>query len=275
VRDDPRRLTYDQAEARRSALIASLLNFGCGVLAMCLFHLVPWPFIPFAIAGAVGLTFIAARPYASRRAFLVILQLDYVTGLFACIAGTQVQVRLGDLEEVFRAVQVSMIVISFLSPITILGVFWILAFASTAVVQFIVWPMEVVRYLPLEEPWLSIGIGAVAIALLVHRHRSARLTRELAATRAQRTTLEQLARMALAVRDLANTPLQTLTSGISLLRADTRSRQIVLDAMSTAVAKLGTLNEVLVTFEPYVPWSGDESFDAIERIERLSPRRRA
>jgi hypothetical protein len=262
-------------EAWRSALIASALNLVVGATGAIAFRragiLPAWPLVLFACVGAATLIYLLARPHASHRACMVALQLDFAAALICSAAGTEAQARVGDVNEVFRAVQVSTIIVALLTPSTTVGVLWIVLFAASAAIELETWPVAVKRAVPVEEPWLSAGIAIVALALLLHRHRSARLERELADAHTQRATLEQLAMMALAVRDLANTPLQTLTSGVALLRADTPRRQAVLDAMASALAKLGTLNRVLMTFEPYVPaWTGDEGFNAVERIEKLA-----
>jgi hypothetical protein len=82
------------------------------------------------------------------------------------------------------------------------------------------------------------------------------------------TRIEELARMSLAVRDLANTPLQTLELTLELLRRSDADPTIV-ERLSRSLQRLRRLNELLASYEQDVVWTArQESFDAVRVLER-------
>src|SRR5262249_10892574 len=83
--------------------------------------------------------------------------------------------------------------------------------------------------------------------------------------------LEKLARTLLAVRDFANTPLQTIEAATALARKQHPEVGEQLGTIERALARMRELNRVLSGHEAHVRWQpGDESFDALERLTRPS-----
>src|SRR5262249_5138480 len=81
---------------------------------------------------------------------------------------------------------------------------------------------------------------------------------------AESRSLQRLARMALAVRDMANTPLQTLKIAIDLMGRTPTRREELLRAMAGAIHRLEALDKALSSYASKAPWSkGDESFDPV------------
>jgi hypothetical protein len=81
--------------------------------------------------------------------------------------------------------------------------------------------------------------------------------------------LERLARVAVAVHDLTNTPLQTLVTSAALVEKDPSQSSSVAGGMMRAVAKLQALNDAFATYQAEVEWHvGDESFDPRAVIAR-------
>lgn len=128
--------------------------------------------------------------------------------------------------------------------------------------------------LPLWQPWTSLLYGACMALLAVYRGHRQR--REIATTvkLEQAEALQHLSRSYLAVRDLVNTPLQTLRVSAHLLGERYPAEHEVVGAMERAVKRLDELNHVLADEASAVEWSpGTEAFDPVTvlRASRSKP----
>src|SRR5262249_60843715 len=121
------------------------------------------------------------------------------------LSGAGARVFAGQTVEVYQALKAGMIVIAIVSPSAPLGVAWITIFAVMPLVQPEWWPVAAREHLPPLERWFVPVYGILAAALLLFRRRSAALERALSEARAERLTAERVARMSLALRDLAHT----------------------------------------------------------------------
>ena len=260
-------------EAWRSALWGSLLNVTVGLAGALvvgrLSAVLPlWGFVQQAGVGALGLIALLAWRRAPRVISLGVLQLQFASALTISLGGAQARVFAGQTIEVYQALKAGMIVIAILSPSAPVGTAWITIFAMAPVFQPEWWPVAARQHLPSLERWFVPVYGILAAALLLFRRRSALLESELSEARAEQLTVERLARMSLALRDLANTPLQTLSLGVSLLRHKLEKPEVVLDAMGRSIAKLVSIQQTLAPFEDDLEWRPrDESLDAVAQIE--------
>lgn len=75
-----------------------------------------------------------------------------------------------------------------------------------------------------REPWFTLVFAVFAMMLLFTRERRRKLEQRLANAEARAVMLAQVSRMLLALRDRANTPLQTLEVAISMLEQGDSSR---------------------------------------------------
>ena len=90
------------------------------------------------------------------------------------------------------------------------------------------------------EPWMTIVYAGVAATLLALRVRRRAMMQDLATARAERDALARVARLCLAVRDQANTPLQTLEISTVLLGRMPDATPLT-PRMSRALARLRDL----------------------------------
>jgi hypothetical protein len=83
-----------------------------------------------------------------------------------------------------------------------------------------------------------------------------------------------VARAFLAVRDLANTPLQTITSATAALRAQLpEAQRATLDRIDRALAQLHELAAVLREHEQHMDWKpGEEAIDSLQHLRRAAQR---
>ena len=263
----------ERREAWRSVLWSSVLNIGAGVAGALAFHshawMPVWAMVQFAVVGAAMLAIALGWRNAPRQVLLALFSLNVASALVTGMAGAKAFAYAGQLEELFQAVKAGLIIIAILSPSLPVGVGWIVVFTVAPIVQVHTWTEAVQKAVPFWEPWFVPIYGGIALVLLLYRRRSVALERQLAETGAKRLSVERLARVSLAIRDLANTPLQTLTTGVALLRVGGSDHERVLASMERALGRLGTLRGALAPFEQ--AWEpAAESFDALERIDRMA-----
>jgi hypothetical protein len=260
--------------AWRAAFWSAALDLGSGALGTIAFRssaLPLWPMVQFGVVGALVLLLLILWRRAPRTVCLGLLSINFASALLTSLAGAAALVAHGVGSELFQSIKISFIVIAILSPSVRLGVAWMAIFALAPVLQFYSWPVAMQAAAPTGEPWFTLIYAAVGAVLLLYRQRSIRLERNLSALRVERLTLQRLARVALALRDLANTPLQTLTTGVSLLRQKTASEETVLQSMDRALIRLAKFQNVLTSLEAPAEWKPqDESFDAVSLIEELA-----
>ncbi len=163
-----------------------------------------------------------------------------------------------------------MLAISVLAPTRLwLGGGLIAAFALEAVVLWYVLGMARVLGGFIWEPWLTLIYGGVALGLLGWRVRNHTIELKLRQARADAEALERLARLLLALRDAANTPLQTLELALTLLRRGPCS-EALLASMERAVHRLRALTQRMASADALLVWhKGEESFDAETVLKEL------
>ncbi|HEY4180342.1 MAG TPA: hypothetical protein VGM90_26045 [Kofleriaceae bacterium] len=96
-----------------------------------------------------------------------------------------------------------------------------------------------------REPWLTVFFALVAVLLLYTRETRRHLRERLAAAEARAKMLSQVGRVLLALRDRANTPLQTLEIGIHLLETPAEDNDKTLALMRRALVRLAAIQTTL------------------------------
>ena len=120
------------------------------------------------------------------------------------------------------------------------------------------------------EPWVTLVWGGTACGLLVFRVRTQRIEQRLQMARAEAESLERVARLLLAMRDAANTPLQSLEVGVSLLQQRSPENAALLVTMERALTRLRSLTQRMAIADPLLDWdSQEESIDAEEVLRNL------
>jgi hypothetical protein len=120
------------------------------------------------------------------------------------------------------------------------------------------------------EPWITLVWGGSACGLLAFRMRTQRIEQRLQQARAETESLERAARLLLAMRDAANTPLQSLEVGVSLLQQRSPDNAALLAPMERALTRLRSLTQRMAAADPLLNWdSHEESIDAEEVLRNL------
>lgn len=105
------------------------------------------------------------------------------------------------------------------------------------------------------EPWLTLIYGLVSSVLLVIRYYFQKTVRELALSQAKEEILEKLSRVFLSVRDLTNTPLQSLGIASELLRRNHPAAQPINERIESSILRLARLNRIFRCFDERVSWA--------------------
>lgn len=150
-----------------------------------------------------------------------------------------------------------------------LGVGLIAAFALEAVVLWYGLGLHTRLQMP-WEPWITLVWGGTAYGLLSFRTRTERIEQRLHRARAEAESLERVARLLLVMRDAANTPLQSLELGVSLLQQRSPENAALLVTLQRALARLRSLTGRMAIADPLVDWeSSDGSLDSEEVLRGL------
>lgn len=121
--------------------------------------------------------------------------------------------------------------------------------------------------LPIEAPWTTVIYPLIAAGILMYRVRAQRAEREMMRALAQREGLERLAKVSLAYRDLANSPLQAIELLRARLYKEHPDSKELLDHLQRSLGRLRTMGEMLSETEHQVVWtSKEEAFDAAQVI---------
>jgi PAS domain S-box-containing protein len=143
-------------------------------------------------------------------------------------------------------------------------------FATTAllpIVEFYYWPPELRARVPVPEPWGAVLYSLVAVGLFLFRRHQLETQRVLVQAQGRAVTNEIFARKFLAVRDLANSPLQAIEATVTLLKTRHPEEQMRIERIERSLDRLRKLGVVLAKYEPQV-WSvADQSFDPLEVLQ--------
>lgn len=168
----------------------------------------------------------------------------------------------------FQANKLACVVMALLAP-ELWAAFVAIALhvASASLVLLTVGPA--LRETIVFEPVGTLAFGFVGGGLALYRRRRLMLEREVATAHAEALAKERLARTMLALRDLSNTPIQTIELCAEILRLQGSSAEPVIVArLQRAVARLHEMSELLRQYHRGMTWlDEDTSINAVEALE--------
>jgi hypothetical protein len=235
-------------EARRHAAIAALIAFfGEGAIAFVDAKLIgfgPLSIARFAhsLVAAIALAILARRRCGVRGAEVAFLMIaiPFIPVLFI---GEHELIAAGALREQWSWYKLVMLGIASLAP----GSPWLPALVCAALaVQAIVLRFALARVpTTLGEPWITAIFAGIAIGMLVSRARRREAAARAARVVAYAAALERMTAFLSRVRDRANSPLQTIDLGATLIANRCPSEQRITSAMQNAVVRLRRLSTTL------------------------------
>jgi hypothetical protein len=163
----------------------------------------------------------------------------------------------------FDAHKLGALAVALLAPPTVwVGLVAIAGFTVAPLLELHAWEPEVRARMP-AAPWATLAYGVFACGLYAVQIRRYALMRRAARAEAEAAALERFARMVLALRDLANTPLQTVELTTALLRRRGEPDPRLLDRILRACDRLVATSRVLDRYaiDPSRWRRSEEAFD--------------
>jgi hypothetical protein len=153
------------------------------------------------------------------------------------------------------------------------GILTVTGFTGAALAQYSLFDPSIRDRLPFGDPWATIAFGGFGLGVLLFRRRASRVEHDSIDLQVRMKNLERFARTMLAVRDLTNTPLQTLKLSADLLRADKPPTRLIADRVDGAVRRLQEIDRIAATYDRDLPWPPDsESIAAIDVLDDVATR---
>lgn len=259
--------------ARRSAVISLFLVYvGMPLELMMGLHLrrMPhWPpLVSMAVATVLWFPLIRDREWSfaiSRAVFLInnfviAAMLWLTTAPWAQLDGAQ--------WLPFQAHKLSLLTAALIAPDLIVGLVTLAVYSGAALLQLALFDPAVRARVASGEPWPIFAFTLFSVVLLVARLRRQFLEHNLIEVRAERRLLRDVAARLLAVRDLANTPLQTIEVNAALV-ATVPGAQVYAQRMLRSVERLRRWHRHLETDWRRIGWSEESlAFDAQAILDR-------
>jgi hypothetical protein len=244
----------EERTARRSGAYSSILNSGGMAFEFLIERRVggiPW--WPGAVSALVGvlvlMVLLPARRRPTLRVGVAAFLVNAAAVTFALWVTHPYYAMAPRPWRPFEANKLGALTAALLAPNRWAGLLAIAGYSGAAVLQYYLFPGDAHTRLSVTEPWASIVYGAFSVGLLAYRLRGVAMAREVARRQAETAILKRLARASLSLRDLANTPLQTLAFSIDVLRARDGSLAPILDRMERALLRLQALGRALSRYE--------------------------
>jgi hypothetical protein len=255
--------------AWRAAVISVVLNLVGMPLELVVLRTVPgvliWPAIGALAWSAVLLVFlVTTRRRQSRMAANSAFVLNTAVIVSALWMIGQDVIASGRTWMPFQEFKLGMVTVAMIAPEPWLGVVGIAAYATASLAQFEAITAVSHDHLVVTEPWATLAFGLFSVILLAYRLRQSVLERGIAFARARNEATEELAKVMLAVRDLSNTPLQTIAFAAETARTLHPDLAPVIDRIDRSLGKLRALDRRLRAHEHTVRWTPrEESFNQL------------
>jgi hypothetical protein len=261
-----------RVSAWRIALAASAINALGSPLELVFELRLPggpvfwWPLASAAVGAALALVLVVGRRRTSVRWSSVAFLANAVAiNVFLWVVNTRYAVDVPALVP-YQPNKLGALIVAVLAPELWVGVLTILLYTGSAVVHHLLLPAALEAN-ALGEPWASAIYGAIALALLCLQLRHRKADWAAIGLQSERAAMEQLAASAMAIRDLANTPLQTVELTTATLSRKHPGLRPEFDRIARALERMRELNAILLQYEFRVAWKNtDESFDPRERL---------
>jgi hypothetical protein len=244
----------------RGALVSCGLNAIGLPLDLLLGRDVPnmprWPSLASAAAGVLLIVVLLVRRHRpttrlTSAVFLVnigiiVCALWITSGAYAAAPGRWIPFQANKLGALAAAV---------LAPDLATGLLAIGAFVAMALLRFAMLPSDEQQRFPIGEPWTIVIYAVFAVAMLGYRVHSVALARRVLRIRTESIATQRLARTFLALRDVTNTPLQTIELAADIVRARCPDMAPVLDRIDRSLDRLYRLNRAFSMYESQLEWS--------------------
>jgi hypothetical protein len=264
-------------EARRALLYMSIATAAGSLVAIWLCGWNALPTWNWALATSVGLVGFGAAGLGRlpRTASLSLLAVQVCVVLAASWIAHDALAASGRPFAPFNITKALVFALALLVPSELWGGVLLMLTGLAAYLQYSLWAPAVASRIPDVEPAATLLCAVMGVALLSAQRRHARAMRELTRSAAVNSELQQLEDLTLRMRDLTNTPLQTLRLSGEVIRCQHADLTPIVDRVDAALAQLQQLNGALAPLGA-LEWRADHlSFDALAGVEHELQRLRA
>lgn len=244
----------------RGALIACGLNAIGMPLDLFLARSVPdmprWPSLASGATGVLLMILLLARRRRPTTRLTATVFLANITVIVCALWITSGAYAAAPAKWIpFQANKLGALAAAVLAPDLATGLLAIGAFVAMALLRYLMLPADLQQRFPIGEPW-TIAIYAVfALAMLGYRVHSVALARRVLRVRTESIATQRLARTFLALRDVTNTPLQTIELAANIVRARCPDMAPVLDRIDRSLDRLYRLNHAFSMYEAQIEWA--------------------
>ena len=267
----------DAAEAHRAAVISALLGGVGTALGVLGFWSISGPALRAVQAGGIlvsGTVLLTLRgqhpPHARSRATALFLLVLLPTVAMAWMVDAA-RATHGVHWVPYEPAKLSVLTLAVIAPPGwATGAVGIAMFVGSSIVHHALLSADLRARMSAGEPFGITAYGVFALVLLGFKQRSYALRIELQRARAEKVAIERVARVAMALRDLANTPVQTLELVRQTLMAADPQWRAQTERMGRALERLRRLNDLLGPYQAAVTW--DDEGRALERDIRTVSR---
>lgn len=234
-------------------------------------HVTLWQwFVPFVLSIGFLILVYTSRPFS----VIINSSIFFISFATVIIGSTITNLQLlhsGVNYQAFLGYKIGALYIALFAPRPIILGYVLIGFCGIAsFFHFFLLPSELQGLLPVQEPWVSMVYVAVSFLILFYRIKNSSLEKTLFQLKAENKASLELARVFLALRDLTNTPLQTIELTTSLLEAEEISKKEGAFHLSRAMLRLRELSMLLASFEKSNNLASVElerSFDSVRYLE--------
>lgn len=179
--------------------------------------------------------------------------------LLACVTAVLAALEMSDrrlagstvMWSPFEAQKLGTLTLALLAPPRAwLGTVCIAEVTVVPLVEWASWSPAWRARFPVAAAWMVVAYGLFALVVYAHQLSRRTLERRVAVARAEAASSERFARLAILVRDLANTPLQTIELTVAALRRRLTFDPALLDRLERAAARLVAIGRALESSEP-------------------------
>jgi hypothetical protein len=124
-----------------------------------------------------------------------------------------------------------------------------LSLAGASIVQYFLFDPAIRARLPIGEPWATFAYAVFGLGLLAYRLQRRAADEQLARARAETAALERWRAAVATLRDLANSPRQTLELNVALLRTRFPETAPLADRLERALERLSEVDRMLTAYE--------------------------
>ena len=158
------------------------------------------------------------------------------------------------MESLFQATKVGAVIAGLLAPGFLVGLAAIGVHVGSSTFQILHFAPEIQVALGPDEPWGVLAFGMAGCFILAYRFRVRQL--ELMARKAHSETesTRRLAEAFLKLRDLMNTPVQSIEIAASLLGKGSSNQAEIVQQLRQSCEQLREINRMLKQYEHQLEW---------------------